>query len=202
MIAIGSCTVTIAAGLAACGGGSGSAGSSSAGSSSKAAAGGTHVSADAYVSALCTAMNPILKDARQGASVLSSATTASGIKSGLESYLGKLASDISAAATQAQAAGVPEIANGSTIASNVVKGLSTLASTLNALAGRAGSLLTGNVTALTAAASALASKASSAMASVNNITTGISASTALGQAAAKSSTCKALAASAGVSTSG
>src|SRR5947209_8834017 len=93
---------------------------------------GNAVSANAYVSSVCTAILPFEKDVQQRSSALdvTSTTSPAAGKRALQSLLTSAVSDAGKAVTQLQAAGSPNVANGQAVSRALVSAFTQLKTVL------------------------------------------------------------------------
>jgi hypothetical protein len=143
--------------LSACGGSSGSSG---------------RVSAISYAGALCKAVGPFEQEiyARQNALAVTGVSSPTAGKKVLEQFMSALQSDSAKAKRQLQAAGVPDINGGQSLATALVPLFGRIDTTLQTAAAEARALPTGSATAFRAGAVKLAATVKT---SVGDLGTGL-----------------------------
>src|SRR5258708_38215945 len=142
-----------AAAIAGCG----SSSSSSSGSSSTASSssGSSPVSSAAYVKSVCTALGPVVTDIKSKTAALAGATTPQSAKTALQDFISTLSTGLGTAIPQVQAAGTPDVSNGSQIQSALVTSFTKLKDALASAASSVSSLPTDNLAAFKAGAQSI-----------------------------------------------
>jgi hypothetical protein len=166
--------------VAACGGSSGSA---------------SGVSPSAYVKSVCTSVGPFEKDvvSRSSALDLTTIKNAAQGKTALKGFLSAVAADTHRAYAALQAAGVPSVKNGKSIAGAIVGAFGQLDGTMTTAVKQADSIPTNSPAAFKTAAQNLGTTVRTSMAKIGtNLQTSTLKSPALEQAAAKETACKTL----------
>lgn len=168
------CALTLAWGLAACGGSSS----------------GT-VSATRYAKAFCEAVRPFETDLSGLSSAFSrdAGGTPARQKAALEKFLGALAGDVRTAVGKLKAAGTPDVSKGAAVASSITDAFSRVGVELSSASQQARSLPTTSLTTLTTAADRLLAGVQTALAGIGSSST--ARSPALEAAARKVSVCQA-----------
>ncbi len=150
-------------------------GSASSGGSS----GSSSVSAAAYVKSVCTALGPAIQDikTKEGAlASLASSNDPAQVKKGLQDFISSAGSDLGSAIPKLQAAGTPNITNGSTIQSALVSAFTALKSALDTASSQAGALPTNDPNAFKTAAQSLGTNLQSSLAGIASGLKGLKAS--------------------------
>lgn len=148
------------------------------------------VSTATYVKTVCSAISPLEQDIMNRTQALTnSKQNAVEAKKALEGFLSAVANDADRAVSRIKAAGTPDISNGKSVASDIVKAFTQLRDAMHTASAKAGSLPTASPSAYKTAAQALNTSLSS---SLNNIdATGLK-NPDIEQAAAKEPACKSL----------
>lgn len=149
------------------------------------------VDAGTYVGAVCSAITPLEKDVVSRSSALNNTTAANATqaKKTLQGFLQAVAADSDHALGKIKSAGTPDIKNGKTVASTVVKAFTQLRDAMRAAVTKANALPTGSATAFKTGAQSLGAGVRS---SLNGIDSSGLSNPDLEKAAAKQASCKAL----------
>jgi hypothetical protein len=149
------------------------------------------VSPDTYVGAVCSAITPLEKDVVSRSSALnnSTASNATQAKKTLQTFLQAVAADSDNALSKIKAAGSPDINNGKTVSSTIIKAFTQLRDAMRTAETKADALPTNSASAFKSGAQALGASVRS---SLNNIDASGLSNPDLEKAAAKQASCKAL----------
>ena len=151
------------------------------------------VGADAYVSAVCTAVIPFEKDVQQrsGALDLSAGTSPAEGKRALQSFMSAAVSDAGHAVTQLQAAGAPSVANGKAVAGAILSAFTQLKTVLAKAAADTAQLPTSSPAAFKSAADAISTSVKTSVGAIGGSLSGLK-SPELEKAAKSAPSCKSL----------
>jgi hypothetical protein len=153
------------------------------------------ISPSAYVKSVCTSVGPFEKDvvSRSSALDLTTIKNAAQGKTALKGFLSAVAADTHRAYAQLQAAGVPSVKNGKSIAGAIVGAFGQLDGTMTTAVKQADAIPTNSPAAFKTAAQNLGTTVRTSMAKIGtNLQSSTLKSPALEQAAAKETSCKTL----------
>jgi hypothetical protein len=119
--------------------------------------GSSNVSPANYITAVCSAISPLMRDVASRSQALKSSTSASAAqaKTTLEGFLAAIERDSDAVLAKIRAARTPDISNGKTVAATIVTAFTELRDAMHAAAAKASSLPTDSAASYNAAAQAL-----------------------------------------------
>jgi hypothetical protein len=149
------------------------------------------ISAASYVRQVCSAISPLEHDVATRSSALnnSAATNAAQAKQTLQGFLAAVEQDSNHALSHIRVAGTPDISNGKTVASTVVKAFTELRDAMRAASTKATSLPTDSAASFKTAAQALGAGVRGSLSSID--ASGLR-NRDLVKAAANEPTCKSL----------
>lgn len=144
----------------------------------------------AYIKTVCSAISPLERDIVSRTQALSNTKqNATEAKRALQGFLAAVAQDADRAVSQISSAGMPDITNGTAVATDIVKTFTQLRDAMHAASAKAKSLPTDSPSAYRTAAQALNA---SLRGSLNNIDASGLSNPEIEQAAAKEPACKSL----------
>jgi hypothetical protein len=156
-----------AAAIAGCGSSSSSSSSASS-STASSSSGSSTVSSAAYVKSVCTALGPVVTDIKSKTAALAGATTPQSAKTALQDFVSTLSTGLGTAIPQVQAAGTPDVSNGSQIQSALVTSFTKLKDALASAASSVASLPTDNLAAFKAGAQSISTNLQSSTAGIRS----------------------------------
>ena len=153
--------------------------------------GSSKISAKTYVASVCSAISPLERDVVTRSSALNNTTAADAkqAKKTLQGFLNAVEQDSEHALSEIRSAGTPDISNGGTVATTIVKAFTQLRDAMRIAAAKANSLPTDSATSFKTAAQALGA---SVKGSLNNIDASGLSNSELEKAAANEPACKSL----------